>query len=50
MNIADGSIECRDMQNDEIKAKTAEIASRNVKVSNEDKDAKLTSRARNQSG
>ena len=45
-NIADGSIECRDVQSDGIDVKTTEITTRNVKMSNEVKDAELTSRAR----
>ena len=49
MSIADISIECMDMRSDGIKAKTAEIASRNVKLSNEVEDAKVTSRAQNRS-
>ena len=49
MSIVDVSIECMDMRSDGIKAKMAEIASRNVKLSNEVEDAKVTSRAQNRS-
>ena len=49
-DIADGSIECRDVQSHEIDVKATEIASRNVKMSNEVEDVKLTSRAHYRSG
>ena len=49
-DIADGSIECRDVQSHEIDVKATEIASRNVKMSNEVEDVKFTSRAHYRSG